>query len=445
MSRDAIVDPALHRARRQRLLNALGDGVLLLATARETSRNSDVLHEFRPGSALHYLTGFPEPDAVLVARRIDRRRHHATLFVRKRDPERETWDGPRFGTEGAVRRFGVDRAEPIAELWGLLPELAPADATLFHTLGRDAEFDRRLLAAFAAQADKRRRRAWPRHPAIVDPLPMLAAERLVKDRAELSSLRAAAAATVAGHVAAMRVARPGMFEYEAQVALEAEFRRAGSPRNGYPSIVASGGNACVLHYHDNDRRMLAGDLLLIDAGAEVDGLTADVTRTFPVDGRFTPAQAAVYRVVLRAQLAGIRACKVGARWDSAHRACVRSLTRGLVELGVLKGAPAKLVAKNAFRPFYMHGTSHWLGRDVHDVGAYEDAAGNPEKLRAGAVLTVEPGLYFTAGDRRVPKALRGIGVRIEDDVLVTAKGPVVLTEAAPKSIADIERAMAGRS
>jgi Xaa-Pro aminopeptidase len=257
-------------------------------------------------------------------------------------------------------------------------------------------------------------------------------------------MRAAAAATVAGHVAAMRATKPGLSEYEAQAALEAEFRRHGSPRNGYPSIVASGPNACVLHYHENDRAMRAGDLLLVDAGAEVGGCTADITRTYPVAGRFTPEQAAVYRVVLRAQLAGIRACRVGAPWNRAHAVCVRELTKGLVELGALRGDVDRLVAKNAYKPFYMHGTSHWLGRDVHDVGAYDDADGQPLPLQDGVVLTVEPGLYFGPRDTRAPARLRGIGVRIEDDVLVTRRGPVVLTAAAPKSIEELER-LVGRA
>jgi Xaa-Pro aminopeptidase len=238
----------------------------------------------------------------------------------------------------------------------------------------------------------------------------------------------------------MGAARPGMREYEVQAEIEAEFRRRGSPRNGYASIVASGPNACVLHYHDNDRRMRPGDLLLVDAGAEFGGCTGDVTRTFPVSGHFTAPQRAVYEVVLRAQLAGIRACREGAPWNAAHRVCVRQLTKGLVDLGVLRGDVARLVAKDRFKPWYMHGTSHWLGRDVHDVGAYQDAADRPERLPAGAVLTIEPGLYFGVRDSRVPVELRGIGIRIEDDVLVTRSSPEVLTAGAPKSVAAVEAA-----
>lgn len=444
MSRDAVVDPELHRFRRQRLLNSLGDGVLLVRTAPVTTRNGDVQHEFRPGSDFHFLTGFPEPDAVLVARRLDSVSHHAVLFVRARNPEREIWDGPRFGVRGAKRRFGVDDAREIGDLWEVLCDPASLQGRLFHALGGDVAFDQRLLREFSRLRAKHRRSLLPVHPTIEDPGPAIAAQRLVKDGAEQAAMRKACELTVAGHVAAMQATRPGMFEYQTQAVLEASFRAGGSARNGYPSIVASGPNACVLHYHENDRRMRAGDLLLIDAGAEFMGCTADVTRTFPVGGRFTDAQAQVYRIVLRAQLAGIRACKVGAAWDSAHKACVRSLTRGLVELGVLRGKVAKLVADAAFKPWYMHGTSHWLGRDVHDVGGYQGLDGKPVRMLAGAILTVEPGLYFGKKDTRVPAELRGIGVRIEDDVLVTKSGPEVLTEAAPKAIRAIEALMSPR-
>lgn len=443
MSRDTVIDPALHRGRRNRLLESLGDGLLLLPTAREVPRNGDVSFEYRPGSDFHFLTGFPEPEAVLAAWRTGRGRHHAVLFVRPRDKAREIWDGRRHGVAGSRRTFGVDEAFPIDDLWRKLPELVGAHDRLFHRLGADAKFDAGLLECFAKLAHERRRRQPPAHPTITDPTPALAAMRRSKDRAELAAMRRAAAATVAGHVAAMAAARPGVHEYEVQAVLEATFRAAGSPRNGYPSIVASGPNACVLHYHDNDRRLRKGDLLLIDAGAELHGVTADVTRTFPVSGRFSEPQAAVYRAVLKAQLAGIRACKPGAPWNAAHKACVRALTRGLVELGLLRGDVGKLVKTEAYKPYYMHGTSHWLGRDVHDVGAYDDGGGKPEPMPKGAVLTVEPGLYFGARDTRVPPLLRGIGIRIEDDVLVGGDGPVVLTAAAPKSVREVEQACGG--
>ncbi|MFK7739720.1 MAG: aminopeptidase P N-terminal domain-containing protein [Planctomycetota bacterium] len=441
MSRDVHLDPDLHRTRRQRLLNVLGDGVLVVPTATHATRNGDVQHEFRPGSDFHFLTGFPEPEALLVARRLDRKSHHAMLFVRERNREREIWDGPRYGTKGAVKSFGLDEARSVESFWSVLPELVDPSDRLFCTLGLDESFDRNLLGSYRKHAALHRRRLLARHPAIVDPKPELDRLRLIKDRQEVALLRRAAEITCAGHRAAMRGMAAGMHEYEAQALLEAEFRAAGSPRNGYPSIVASGPNACVLHYHENSRRTRRGDLMLIDAGAEHLGVTADVTRTWPVDGTFRPPQAAVYNVVLRAQLAGIRACKVGAPWDAAHHACMRELTRGLVELGVLRGKLPALLKAHACRPWYMHGTSHWLGRDVHDVGGYTDELGAPEPLLAGCMLTVEPGLYFGVRDRSVPKELRGIGVRIEDDVLVTKRGPEVLTEAVPKTVAEIEQLM----
>lgn len=438
MSRDSSPDPRLHRRRRQLLLDRLGDGLLVLPTAPEQLRNGDVHHEYRPGSDFHFLTGFGEPEAYLVAWRLGKARHRSVLFVRPRDPAREIWDGRRYGVDGAKAAFGVDEVREIGAFWRDLPALQAPHEVLFCRLTADPSFDRRLLEVCRAAAFARRRRSPALHPTITDPGPALAELRLRKDEAELVALRAAAAATAVGHLAAMSAVRPGMFEYEVQAVLEAGFRSAGSPRNGYASIVASGPNACVLHYHDNDRRMRAGDLLLIDAGAEFGGSTADITRTLPVSGRFTAPQRRVYEVVLRAQLAGIRACRAGARWDAAHRACLRSLTKGLVTLGVLRGDVGALVASGACRKWYMHGTSHWLGRDVHDVGAYETAEGKPLPLPVGAVLTVEPGLYFDRKDRSVPRDLRGIGVRIEDDVLVTARGPEVLTAAVPKSVAAIE-------
>jgi len=440
MSRDDTKDIALHRRRRQRLLDTLGDGLLLLSTAPETRRNGDVLHEYRPGSDFHFLTGFGEPESVLACWRTGKGRHHTVLFVRPRDPQREIWDGRRHGVAGARSRFGADEAFPIGELWRQMPRLLQGRTVLFHRLGVDSAFDHRLLGVLAHLSQANKKAFLPAHPTVVDPVPTLGAMRLRKDPEDLAAMREAAAITAAGHVAAMGATRPGMYEYEVQAVVEAAFRSRGSPRNGYPSIVASGANACVLHYHDNDRRMRAGDLLLIDAGAEHGGQTGDITRTFPVSGRFTPPQAAVYEVVLRAQLAGIAAARNGAASTVVHDTCVRKLTAGLVELGVLRGSVDKLVAKQAYKPWYMHGTSHWLGRDVHDVGAYQDASGVAHPLRPGMVLTVEPGLYFQPGDRKVPAELRGIGIRIEDDVLVTARAPVVLTSAAPKTIADVEAA-----
>ena len=432
------IDRSLFARRRRRLFSSLGDGILILPTAPHPLRNADTHYPFRPGSDFHYLTGFPEPEAVLVASP-----GRTTLFVLPRDREREIWDGRRWGVEGARRAFGADAAFPVAELWQRLPELLQGHARVFATLGRDRRFDARLLEAQRHLATKQRRSNPPAHLALVDPLPALAELRRRKDAAEIALLTRAAEITGQGHLAAMRGARPGMREYEVQALLESEFRRGGARRNGYESIVAGGANACVLHYVENAGRLRAGDLLLIDAGAEYGGYTADVTRTFPVSGTFSGPQRAAYEIVLRAQLAAIAAAGPGVPWNRPHAVALRELTRGLVALGVLRGRVAKLVAKSAYKPWYMHGTSHWLGRDVHDVGAYQDQRGRPVRLEAGNVLTVEPGLYFAPDDRRVPKPLRGIGIRIEDDVLITSSGARVLTRAIPKSVAELE-AVCGR-
>ncbi len=428
-----------HARRREKLLRSLGPGLLILPTAAQFVRNGDVHYEFRPGSDFTYLCGFPEPEAVLLAWRTGKQAHRSVLFVRPRDRAREIWDGKRFGVRGAVREFGVDEAYPISELWERLPGLIQGHTRIFHTLGRDREFDERLVEALKKMAFEARRSNPPAHPVFEDPAPTIADMRLVKERGEIEVLDRSAAITTAGHVAAMRSAKPGMAEFQVQAELEAEFRRMGSRRNGYPSIVASGPNACVLNYNENDRTLRRGELLLLDAGAELDGYTTDVTRTFPVSGTFSDAQRAVYDIVLRAEKAGIRAVKPGAAWNAPHKACLRVLTRGLVDLGLLRGDVKQLIKKQAFRPWFMHGTSHWLGMDVHDVGAYQNGD-KPERFRSGMVLTVEPGLYFDKRDRTVPKELRGIGIRIEDDVLVTRSGHRVLTAAVPKEIADVEAA-----
>lgn len=417
----------------------LGDGVLILPTAPHLLRNGDTHHEFRPGSDFEHLCGFPEPASTLLVTKLGKQ-VRAILFVPPRDKEREVWDGRRHGPSGAVKRFGVDEAFPNGELWKRMPELLAGARRVFVTLGRDRAFDDALFQAFDRVAQAKRRSAAPAHPEIVDPMPALAELRKVKEPGELALLRTAAEITAKGHLAAMRAARPRLREYEVQAALEHAFRSHGSRRNGYGSIVAGGVNACILHYVENDRVLRAGDLLLIDAGAEYRGYTADVTRTFPIDGRFTDAQRDVYEIVLRAQTRAIAAVRPGAAWNAAHLAAVKVLTEGLVELGVLKGRVAALVKKLAYRPWYMHGTSHWLGRDVHDVGAYQDANGKPARLAIGNVLTIEPGLYLAPDDERVPERYRGIGVRIEDDVLVTRGGREVLTAAIPKRVRDVEAA-----
>ncbi|MCA8955021.1 MAG: aminopeptidase P N-terminal domain-containing protein [Planctomycetes bacterium] len=433
----------MYAKRRQRLLNRLGDGMLILPTAPHAIRNGDVHYSFRAGSDLHYLTGFDEPNSLLVAWRTGAATHRSVLFVPPRDRAREIWDGPRAGVRGAVKQFGVDEAFAIEQLWEKLGELLGAHARVFHTLARDPAFDRRLLQVCAHNAAKQRRGNPPAHPVLEDPLPAIADLRLIKDADELARMAVAARITARGHCRAMQGAAPGMIEYEVQSLVETEFRNQGSARNGYDSIVASGPNACILHYVKNDRRIRRGELLLIDAGAEWEHYTADITRTFPVGGGFSEPQKAVYAAVLKAQKAAIRSVKEGATWDAPHKTCLRVLTRELIALGVLRGRPDSLLKKGACRTWFMHGTSHWLGMDVHDAGTYQEPDGKPLRLRAGMVLTVEPGLYFDRRDTSVPKELRGIGVRIEDDVVVEKRGPRVLTDGVPKEIREIEALCVG--
>ncbi|MEO0478185.1 MAG: aminopeptidase P N-terminal domain-containing protein [Planctomycetota bacterium] len=438
------------RARRQRVLDALlaqnGEGILVLPTGSEIPSHGDGSFPFRPGSDFDYLCGFPEPDAILVVfpeTRRSRTTARAELFVRPKDKTAEVWHGRRFGEKAARRAFGVDEAKTLAQFDERLLELLDDFDRLFVRYRADQRFDDRLFRLFGQRSKRHRRRSIAAHPALIDPTPAIARERLVKDEVELDALRLAAEVSCAGHRAAMAEAAPGHYEFEIQAALESEFRRRGSSRNGYESIVASGANACILHYVENRRRTKSGDLVLLDAGAEVGGLTADITRTWPVTGSFTDAQLSVYKAVLKAQRAAIRAVRPGRSYAQVHATAARALTRGLVDLGVLRGDPKKLFKTNAFRPFYMHGTGHYLGRDVHDVGAYEDEKGRPIPLEPGMVLTIEPGLYFDSKDQGVPAQLRGIGVRIEDDILVTEDGCEVLTAAVPTDPKAIEAVCRG--
>lgn len=433
------------RSRRQRLVNRLGDGLVLLPTAPLRLRNGDVFHSFRPDSNFYYLTGFDEPEAVLACRRVDRTRHRAVLFLRPRDPAREIWDGARLGPARARRKLGVDEAYAISDVYGKVEDLLRGCARLFYTLGVDERMDRSLATVFERLAIESYRGNPFAHPAIEDPRPTISAERLRKDPVEIAALERAAEITARGHCRAMEAARPGMMEYELQAEIEAAFRRAGSPRNGYDSIVASGANACTLHYVSSSRRMRAGDLVLVDAGAERELYTADITRTFPVSGSFSPEQSQVYRLVLRAQKAAIRAVRPGRAWNAPHRAAVGVIVDGLRSLELLTGPRRQILAKARYRRWFMHGTSHWLGMDVHDAGGYLDPDGKPKRLRPGMVLTVEPGLYFGSNDRSVPKRFRGIGVRIEDDVLVTRGGCRVLTAGVPKEIREIEAICRGET
>jgi Xaa-Pro aminopeptidase len=434
----AVVTAIDFQARRERALAGVRPGAVVLFSAPFALRNNDVEHEWRQHSDFHFLTGFDEPDSVAVIRSEPEPRF--VLFVRPRDPEREVWDGPRAGVEGAVQIYGADEAFPIADLEAKLPGLLENLETLCYELGHERSNDDIVLRAI--ENVRRRARRGIVHPrAIVDPASVLHELRLKKSSDELELMRRAAEITEQGHREVMAKTKPGMFEYEAEALLRAVFRRNGAERHAYPPIVASGSNSTILHYRKNDRRMLDGDLLLVDAGSEYGYYASDVTRTFPVNGRFSAAQRAVYEIVLAAELDAIRATRVGATVEDVHRVAARTVTQGLIDLGVIQGPLENAVEEERHKPWFMHRTSHWLGMDVHDVGGYH-LHGAPRPLETGMVLTVEPGLYFAAGDERVPSELRGIGVRIEDDVAVTDAGPLVLTESIPKRIDDVERACA---
>ena len=427
------------QTRRARLSARMGEGLAIVPTAPERARNRDSHYPYRFDSYFYYLTGFPEPDAVLVQVAGDAPR--SILFCRPRNEEREIWDGYRYGPEGAKEVFGFDECHSIETLDELMPKLMADRTKLFFSLGVDPAWDARVtgwLNAVRAQM-----RTGVRAPSeIADLRALIDDMRLTKDAVELATMRRAAAISAGAHRRAMRFARPGLREYEVEAEILHEFLRNGAQAPAYTSIVAAGANACVLHYIANRDVLRAEDLLLIDAGCELDGYASDITRTFPVDGRFAGERKAVYELVLEAQARAIEAVRPGERFIDPHDTAVRVLARGLVDLGLLTGDVDGIVECGAYKRFYMHRTGHWLGLDVHDAGEY-GAEGRWKELSSGMVLTVEPGLYIRrAAD--VPERFWDIGVRIEDDVLVTETGHEILTTAAPKSVADIEAVMAGR-
>ena len=376
--------------RRQRFAEAVGDALAIVPGAREVGRNSDVHYEFRQDSDFFFLTGFDEPDAVAVFNPSHAKERYV-LFVRPRDREMEIWNGRRAGVEGAVATYGADAAYRVEQLDQKLREYAMDRPALFYRLG-NSTFDARIIRLLG-ELRTMQRRGHGAPARVEDPSPILHEMRLRRSPAELARHRRACEISRDGHLEAMRYARPGLHEYEVQAAMEFVFREAGSPRNGYPSIVASGPNACILHYTENTRRMADGDLLLIDAAAEYGYHSSDITRTFPVNGRFTAPQRAIYEVVLRAQLAAIDAARPGARYEAMHEAARRVLTEGLVDLTLLPRGVEDSLAMHLYREFYMHGTGHWLGMDVHDVGDYR-VHGQSRALEPGMVFTVEPGLYL---------------------------------------------------
>jgi Xaa-Pro aminopeptidase len=426
--------------RRATLLDAMAaaspDSVAILPAAPVALRNNDVDHEYRQDSDFFYVTGFDEPGSVAL---LDAKDRTLTLIVRPRDKEREIWDGIRAGVDGAKATFGADSAYPHAELDERLANALQDRRRIYYRLGA-SRFDERVLAAIERVRGRQRTGVFA-PTEIVDPATILHEMRLRKTPGEVETMRAAGLITKEAHEAAMARARPGMREYEVEAVLIDVFRKRGSERPAYGSIVGSGPNACVLHYRRNDRVIEGGDLLLIDAGCEYGYYASDVTRTFPVGRDFSRTQLAVYELVLEAQLAGIAAVRPGTTLDEIHRLTVEVIARGLVRLGLLSGELEKVIETNAYKRFFMHRTSHWLGMDVHDVGPYF-VAGKPRALEPGMVLTVEPGIYIAPDDDTVPVEWRGIGVRIEDDVLVTATGSDVLTAGIPKTPEEVRRACA---
>ena len=428
----------VYAERRARLAARIKRGIAIIPTAPERARNRDSHYPYRYDSYFYYLTGFIEPEAVLVVIAGDQPK--SVLFCRDKDVEREIWDGFRYGPQQAREVFGFDESHPVGELDTRMPDLLANQPQLCCHLGSDEPWDARVLGWLnAVRAQVRNGVAAP--AAISDVRTVLDDMRLVKDAHELDVMRRAAQISTSAHKRAMRAAAPGRAEYEIEAELLHEFRHGGAQAPAYTSIVAGGANACVLHYVQNDARLNSGELLLIDAGCELDGYASDITRTFPVNGKFSAAQRDIYQLVLAAQAAAIAEVVPGASWNAPHDAAVRVLAQGLIEFGLCKGSVDKVIESGDYRQFYMHRTGHWLGLDVHDAGDYK-RDGAWRKLEPGMVLTVEPGCYIRPG-AGVPAHFANIGIRIEDDVAVTAKGNEVLTLAAPKTVADIEAWMRG--
>ena len=422
--------------RRRRLMEMMGDSSIAIVPASPVRcRNRDIDYVYRPDSDFHYLCGFEEPEAVLVLIP-EREQGDFLLFCRERDAVKEQWDGSRAGLEGACTSHGADDAFPISDIDDIVPGLIENRSSIYYAMGFDAGFDQRVIRW--VNRVRERARAGINSPAEFVALDRILHDmRLVKSREELRTMRRAMDISAAAHRRAMAMCRPGMHEYEVEAELLYEMTRQGSRSVAYPSIVAGGDNACVLHYSRNRDVLKDGDLLLIDAGAEYEYYAADITRTFPVNGRFSPAQRAIYELVLEAQEAAIDQVRPGKTCDDPHRAAVEVIASGLIDLGLLKGRPRQVIEKDRYRKFFFHRTGHWLGMDVHDVGDYK--IGNEWRvLEAGMVTTVEPGIYIRRGERGVGREWWGIGVRIEDDVLVTKADPEVLTADAPKRVDDIE-------
>jgi Xaa-Pro aminopeptidase len=416
------------------------DSVAIISSAREATRSNDTQYRYRQDSDFLYLTGFDEPEAIAVIAP-SHKEHKYTLFVRPRDAEREIWDGRRAGVEGAKSEYGADAAFPIAEFKERLTELINGATNLYYRIGNGhAELDEAIVSRIR-QLRAMGRRGMSAPQAIIDTSTIIHEMRLFKSEEEVEFMQRAADIGSEGHIEAMKQARAGMKEYEIEALVEYVFRRRGANAPAYTSIVGSGANATVLHYINNDATLSDGDMLLIDAGAEYRGYASDITRTFPVNGRFTPAQRDIYDLVLKTQMACVERVRPGTNVDELKNYSIELLTEGMVQLGLLQGETKKLIEEEKYKQFYMHGLGHFLGLDVHDVGRYQ-IKDEARRLEPGMVMTVEPGLYIAANTKDIPEKYLGIGVRIEDDVLVTEDGNHVLSSKAPKQIEEIEELMA---
>lgn len=432
-----MIPVKLYQQRRKRLAQKLQNGIAVIPTAPERARNSDTHYTFRFDSHFYYLTGFNEPEAVVVV--VAGKKARTILFCREKNMEREIWDGFRYGPAGAKKAFGFDEAYPIDSIDQLMPQLMADQATLATPMGLHADWDERVMTWLNAVRAQVRSGVVPPDE-IIDSRSITGEMRLFKDDYEMQVMQRAADISVSAHMRAMQKTKAGKWEHEIEAELLHEFRRFGSQAPAYTSIVAGGGNACVLHYIENNQRLKDGDLLLIDAGCEVDGYASDITRTWPVNGKFSGPQKDVYEIVLESQMKSIAAVKPGAKFQTYHDAALKVLVRGLIDLKLCKGSVDKVIEKKEYFQFYMHRAGHWLGLDVHDAGNYQ-VDGESRKLQAGMVLTVEPGLYIRPA-KNVPKHFHNIGVRIEDDVLITKSGNRVLTDGAPKKVRDVEAWMA---
>jgi len=414
------------------------NSVAIIPSAREATRSNDTHYRFRQDSDFYYVTGFEEPESIAIVR--PGQDPHYTLFVRPRDPEREIWDGRRAGVEGAKSEFGANESFPIAEFDERLQDILDGAEKLYYRLGVNRDLDETIINQIARMRAVNRK---PIHPpqTIVDPATIIHEMRVLKSADEIELMQVAADIAAEAHCEAMKASRPGMQEYEVEALIEKVFRQRGAAGPAYTSIVGAGANATVLHYINNDGQLHDGDLLLVDAGAEYKGYASDITRTFPINGRFTKPQREIYDLVLKAQMACVEMVRPGTTHDQLKQHSIEVLTEGMVELGLLAGKPEELIKEKKYERFYMHGLGHMLGIDVHDVGRYYYGK-ESRALEAGVVMTVEPGIYISPDTKDIPSQYLGIGVRIEDDVLCTENGPRVLTNKVPKVAEEIEGLMA---